>query len=45
MSKTVAIALPTQICLFRRLLATIDRALMASAHAANRNAEPSYFGL
>ena len=45
MSKIVAIALPAQTTLFGRLLAIIDRALMASAKAAIRNAEPTYFGL
>jgi hypothetical protein len=45
MSKTVAFALPAQTTLFGRLLAIIDRALMASAEAAIRNAEPPYFGL
>jgi hypothetical protein len=45
MSNTVAIALPAQTSLLRRLLALIDRALMASAHAAIRNNEPPYFGL
>jgi hypothetical protein len=45
MSKTVAIALPARTTLFGRLLAIIDCALMASARAAIRNAEPTYFGL
>jgi hypothetical protein len=45
MSKTVAIALPAQTTLLGRLLALIDSALMASARAAIRNGEPSYFGL
>jgi hypothetical protein len=45
MSKTVAIALPAETTLFGRLLAIVDRALMASAEAAMRNAEPTYFGL
>jgi hypothetical protein len=45
MSKTVAIALPAQTTLFGRLLALIDQALMASAKAAIRSSEPTYFGL
>ena len=45
MSKTVAIALPAQTTLFGRFLALIDQALMASAEAAIRNNEPTYFGL
>ncbi len=45
MSKTIAIALPARTSLLQRLLALIDRALMASAEAAVRNNEPTYFGL
>jgi hypothetical protein len=45
MSKTVAIALPARPSLLGRLLALIDHALMASAQAAVRNNEPTYFGL
>jgi hypothetical protein len=45
MSKTFAIVLPTQATLFQRFLAILDRCLMASAEAAIRNNEPSYFGL
>jgi hypothetical protein len=45
MAKTVAISLPSQTTLFGRLLAIIDEALMASAQAAIRNGEPTYFGL
>ena len=45
MAKTVAIALPAQNTLFGRLLAVIDEVLMASARAAIRNGEPTYFGL
>jgi hypothetical protein len=45
MAKTAAIALPAQTTLFQRFLALIDQALMASAQAAIRNGEPTYFGL
>jgi hypothetical protein len=45
MSKTIAIALPARTSLLRRFLALIDRALLASAEAAIRNDEPTYFGL
>jgi hypothetical protein len=45
MAKTVAIALPAQTTLFQRFLALIDQALMASAQAAIRSGEPTYFGL
>jgi hypothetical protein len=44
MSKTATIALPTS-TLFGRFLATLDQILMASANAAVRNDEPTYFGL
>jgi hypothetical protein len=45
MSKTAAIALSPTNTLFGRLLAAIDRALMASARAANRNGDLPRFGL
>jgi hypothetical protein len=45
MAKTVAIALPAQTTLFQRFLALVDEVLMASAQAAVRNGEPTYFGL
>ena len=45
MAKTAAIALPAQTTLFQRFLALIDQALMASAQAAIRISEPTYFGL
>jgi hypothetical protein len=45
MSKAIAIALPTRTSLLQRLLTLIDHALMASAEAAVRNNEPTYFGL
>ena len=45
MSKTATIALPTSNTLFGRFLATLDQVLMASANAAVRNGEPTYFGL
>jgi hypothetical protein len=44
-AKTVAIALPVQTTVLGRLLAIIDRALMASARAAVRNGDLPYFGL
>jgi hypothetical protein len=43
--KTAAIALPSSISLFGRIMAGIDRALMASATAAVRNSDVPYFGL
>ena len=43
MSKIAAIRLSPS--LFGRFLASLDQILMASANAAVRNAEPSYFGL
>ena len=45
MSKTISVALPHSTALFGRLLAAIDRALMASAEAASRNGDLPYFGL
>jgi hypothetical protein len=45
MPKTISIALPQSASLLGRLLAHIDRALMASAHAAVRNGDLPYFGL
>ncbi|MBV9459714.1 MAG: hypothetical protein JO141_19650 [Bradyrhizobium sp.] len=45
MSKTATIALPTSNTLFGRLLAALDQVLMASANAAVRSGEPTYFGL
>ena len=44
-AKTIAIALPARTTLLGRLLAIIDLVLMASARAAVRNGEPTYFGL
>lgn len=45
MAKTIAIALPVRTSPLGRLLALIDHALMASARAAVRTSEPTYFGL
>jgi hypothetical protein len=45
MSKTATIVISSSNSLFGRFLATIDRILMASANAALRNGEPTYFGL
>ena len=45
MSKTAAIALPVSNTVFVRLLAAIDRALMASARIAVRNGDLPRFGL
>ena len=45
MSKTVALPLVQSVSLFGRFLAALDRALMASARAANRNGDLPYFGL
>ena len=44
MSKTTALPLPTT-SLFTRLLASIDRLLMASAAVSNRNGDLPRFGL
>jgi hypothetical protein len=45
MSKTAAFGLAPSATLFGRLMATLDRLLMASARIAVRNGEPPYFGL
>lgn len=45
MSKTASLPLATSSSLFGRLMATVDRVLMASARAANRNGDLPYFGL
>jgi hypothetical protein len=45
MSKTVALPLVSSTTLLGRLLATLDRVLMASARAAVRNGDLPYFGL
>jgi hypothetical protein len=45
MSKTIAVALPQSTTLLGRLLAMIDRALMASTKASIRNGDLPYFGL
>jgi hypothetical protein len=45
MSKTATIALSPTPSLFGRLLAALDRVLMASASAAVRNGDLPYFGL
>ena len=45
MSKTATIALSPASSLFGRVLAAIDRALMASARIANRNGDLPHFGL
>ena len=45
MSKTATIALPPSSTLFGRFLAALEQILMASANAAVRNGEPTYFGL
>ena len=45
MSKSISIALPQPTNLLGRLLAAIDRVLMASAEAAVRNGDLPYFGL
>jgi hypothetical protein len=45
MSKTVSIRLAPSTTLFGRLMATIDRLLMAHAQIANRNGDLPYFGL
>ena len=45
MSKTAAIALSPSSSLLSRVLAVIDRALMASARIANRNGDLPRFGL
>jgi hypothetical protein len=45
MSKTASVALVPSSSLFGRLLATIDRLLMASAQISNRNGDLPRFGL
>jgi hypothetical protein len=45
MSKTAALSLAPSPTLFGRLMATIDRLLMASARIAIRNGDTPYFGL
>ena len=45
MAKTVALPLVQPVSLFGRLLAALDRVLMTSSRAANRNGDLPYFGL
>jgi hypothetical protein len=45
MSKTASITLAPSSSLFARLMASIDRLLMASARIANRNGDLPRFGL
>lgn len=45
MSKAASITLAPSNSLFARLMASIDRLLMASARIANRNGDLPYFGL
>jgi hypothetical protein len=45
MSKTASIGFAPSTTLLGRLIASIDRMLMASAHAAVRNGDLPYFGL
>lgn len=45
MSKTVSLQFAPSDSLFGRLLATIDRLLMANAQIALRNGDLPYFGL
>jgi hypothetical protein len=45
MSKTASFGLAPSASLFSRLMATIDRLLMASAAIAIRNGDLPYFGL
>jgi hypothetical protein len=45
MSKTASLDLVPSTTFFGRLMATIDRLLMASARIANRNGDLPYFGL
>ena len=45
MSKTASVGFAPSTTLFGRLMAAIDRALMASARAALRNGDLPYFGL
>lgn len=45
MSKTVSLGFAPSATLFARLMANIDRLLMASARIAVRNGDLPYFGL
>jgi hypothetical protein len=45
MSKTASVALAPSASLFARLVAAIDRLLMASARISNRNGDLPRFGL
>jgi hypothetical protein len=45
MSKTVSLGFAPSVTFFGRLMATIDRLLMASAQIAIRNGDLPYFGL
>ncbi|MDH6259651.1 hypothetical protein M2427_003583 [Bradyrhizobium sp. BR13661] len=45
MSKTASVALAPTASLFARLMAAIDRFLMASAEVANKNGDLPRFGL
>ncbi|WP_186294172.1 hypothetical protein [Bradyrhizobium guangdongense] len=45
MSKTASVALAPSSSMFARLLASIDRLLMASARISNRNGDLPRFGL
>ena len=45
MSKTASVGFAASTTLFGRLMATIDRLLMASARIAIRNGDLPYFGL
>jgi hypothetical protein len=45
MSKTASVALAPSSSLFARLIAAIDRLLMASARVSNRNGDLPRFGL
>jgi hypothetical protein len=45
MSKTASLGLTPSTTIFGRLMANIDRLLMASARIANRNGDLPYFGL
>jgi hypothetical protein len=45
MSKTASVGFAPSTTLFGRLMASIDRVLMTSARAAQRNGDLPYFGL
>jgi hypothetical protein len=45
MSKTASLGLAPSATLFSRLMASVDRLLMASARIAIRNGDLPYFGL